>query len=93
MGTLTLNDGTVLQSSYALLMGDSLFIYVQQEGMMLIPFFNLFCDPEKTAEIIYTEVNAEEITYRWFEKLTAVRDEGNGLFTAVLKRGEINVGT
>ena len=85
MRTLTLNDGTVLQNSYALL-SDSLFVYVQQYGITLVSFFELFCNPEKTAQIVYTQPNGENVTYTGYERLISVRDEGNGLFTAVLKK-------
>ena len=88
MGTLTLNDGTVLLNSYALLSGDSLFVYVQQEGMTFVSMCELFCDPAKTAQIVYTQVNGADVTFTGYERITSVSDEGNGLFTAVLKEGE-----
>ena len=83
---LTLNDGTILNNSHALLSDGSLFIYVQQEGMTINSFFGLFSDPNKTVKIIYTQVNGEDITFTKYKKLMAVRDEENGLFTAVLKQ-------
>ena len=89
MGTLTLNDGTVLQNSYALLSSGILFVYVQQAEMTIADVFNLFIDPEKTSAITYTQVNGEEVTFEGYTKLTAVRDEGDGLFTAVLKKAVV----
>lgn len=86
MGTLTLNDGTVLQNSYALLSAGILFLYIQQAGITLAEVFNLLIDPENTSVIVYTQVNGDEVTYERYEKLRAVRDEGDGLFTAVLER-------
>ena len=88
MGTLTLNDGTVLLNSYALVSSGSLFVYAQADGMTFVSMCELFCDPAKTAHIVYTQVNGEDITFTGYEKITAIRDEGNGLFTAVLKEGE-----
>ena len=88
MGTLTLNDGTVFQNSSALVSTGNLFVYIQQAGVTLTDVFNAFVDPEKTGRIVYTQVNAEEIVFTGYEKLIAVRDEGDGLFTAVLKRGD-----
>lgn len=88
MGTLTLNDGTVFQNSSALVSSGNLFVYVQQEGTTLTDVFNAFVDPEKTARIVFTQVNGEEISFLNYEKLIAVRDEGGGLFTAVLTRGD-----
>lgn len=87
MGTLTLNDGTILQNSSGLVSSGTLFIYVEQEGSTISSVFNLFVDPAKTERIVYTRVNGEEITFLDFEKLIDVRDEGDGLFTAVLTKG------
>ena len=87
MGTLTLNDGTVFQNSSALVSTGNLFVYILQAGVTLTDVFNAFVDPEKTERIVYTQVNAEEIVFTGYEKLIAVRDEGYGLFTAVLIKG------
>ena len=87
MGTLTLNDGNVFQNSSALVSTGNLFVYIQQAGVTLTDVFNAFVDPEKTGRIVYTQVNAEEIVFTGYEKLIAVRDEGDGLFTAVLIKG------
>ena len=87
MGTLTLNDGTILQRSSGLVSSGNLFVYVQQHGSTLTSVFNLFVDPDKTERIVYTQVNGEDITFLGYVKLIAVRDEGDGLFTAVLTKG------
>lgn len=81
---LTLNDGTVLEDSSALLSGD-LFLYMNGYGMQEI--FDLLIDPEKTKKIIFTQVNGEKVTFTGYKKLIAVRDEENGLITAVLRKG------
>lgn len=81
---LKLNDGTVLEDSSAILSGD-LFLYMNGYGMQEI--FELLIDPEKTKKIIFTQVNGEKVTITGYKRLTAVRDEGNGLITAVLKKG------
>lgn len=86
MGTLTLNDGTVLLNSYALLSTGNLFIYVHHEKIDIAGVFNAFVDPAKTSTIIYTQVNGEKTTFTGYVKLIAVRDEGDGLYTAVLNR-------
>lgn len=83
---LTLNDGTELENSNAILSGD-LFVYIHDSELQTV--FNLLIDPGKTEKIIYTQVNGESITYNGYSKLTAVRDEDNGLITAVLRR-EVN---
>ena len=87
MGTLTLNDGTILQNSSGLVSSEMLFIYVRQDGITMTDVFNLLVDPEKTEQIVYTQVNGEDITFLGYVKLIAVRDEGDGLFTAVLTKG------
>lgn len=81
---LKLNDGTVLEDSSAILSGD-LFLYMNGYGMQEI--FDLLIDAEKTKKIIFTQVNGEKVTFTGYKRLTAVRDEGNGLITAVLKKG------
>lgn len=87
MGTLTLNDGTVFQNSSALVSTGNLFVYILQAGVTLTDVFNAFVDPDKTGRIVYTQINGEEISFLNYEKLIAVRDEGCGLFTAVLIKG------
>lgn len=80
---LTLNDGTVLENASALLSGD-LFLYVR--GKTLKEAFDLLIVPENTEKIIYTMNNGAEVIYEGFRKLIAVRDEGMGLITAVLRK-------
>ena len=53
---LTLNDGTVLEDSSALLSGD-LFLYMNGYGMQEI--FDLLIDPEKAKKIVFTQANGE----------------------------------
>lgn len=81
---LTLNDGTVLEDSSALLSGD-LFLYMNGYGMQEI--FDLLIDQEKAKKIVFTQANGENITITGYKRLIAVRDEENGLITAVLKKG------
>ena len=83
---LTLNDGTVLDNSSAILSGD-LFLYIHDSDLQTV--FDLLIDPENTKQIIYTQVNGTLITYVGYKKLRAVTDEDNGLITAVLRR-EVN---
>ena len=81
---LKLNDGTVLEDSSAILSGD-LFLYMNGYGLQEI--FELLIDPEKTKKIIFTQVNGDKVTITGYKRLIAVRDEDNGLITAVLKKG------
>ena len=80
---LTLNDGTVLENSSAILNGD-LFLYMNGHGLQEV--FNLLINPDNTTVIIFTQVNGEEITFTGFSRLISVRDEDNGLITAVLRK-------
>ena len=80
---LTLNDGTVLENSNAILSGN-LFLYVN--GYDLATVFNLLIVPGKAKMIIYTQNNGETVTFNVYKKLISVSDEGNGLVTAVLTR-------
>ena len=80
---LTLSNGTEFENSNAILSGD-LFLYVR--GRTLKAVFDLLIKPKNTAEIVYTMNNGREVTYENYTKLIAVRDEGDGLITAVLRR-------
>ena len=83
---LTLSDETILDNSYAVLSGD-LFLYMRGHGLKEV--FDLLIDPEKVEQITYTQVNGDNVVFNGFQKLIAVRDEGNNLVTAVLRR-EVN---
>ena len=83
---LTLSDETILDNSYSVLSGD-LFLYMRGHGMKEV--FDLLIDPEKVEQITYTQVNGDNVVFNGFQKLIAVRDEGNNLVTAVLRR-EVN---
>lgn len=80
---LTLNNGTELENSNAILSGD-LFLYVR--GKTIRGAFDLLVKPANTSVIVYTLNNGDDITYEGYTKLKAITDEGNGLITAVLRR-------
>lgn len=84
---LTLNNGTILGNSSAVISGD-LYLYIR--GGSLADVFNLLIDPDNTAEIVYTMINGEDVTFSGFVRLTSVRDEENGMITAVLKKAVNN---
>ena len=83
---LTLNDGTVLEDSSAILSGD-LFLYMNGYGMKEV--FDLLIEPEKAKKIVYTRNDGSIVSYLKYKKLISVRDEGDDLITAVLRR-EVN---
>lgn len=82
METLTLNDGTVLNDSSAIESDRSLFLYIY--NLTLEEVFPLLTDSEKTERIIYTQ--GTERIFLGYTKLIALRDEGNNLTTAVMRR-------
>ena len=84
--TLKLNDGSILDGN-ALLSGD-LFLYVNGSDLQTV--FSLLIDPNKTKKIVYTMINETKQTFTGLKRLIAVRDEGNGLITAVLRKEERN---
>ena len=83
--SLTFNNRQVLENSSALKSG-GLFLYLR--GTDLRGAFELLIEPENTARILYTQLNGDMVLFDGYTKLTAVRDEGNGLITAVLEKGE-----
>ena len=82
METLILNDGTELENSNTVESGD-LYVYVRN-GYGLSRVFALLNDPEKTKKII--DRFRTDIIHEGYTRLIAVRDEGNGLITAVLRK-------
>jgi hypothetical protein len=83
---LKLNDGTVLDNSSAILSSD-LFLYMNGYGMKEV--FDLLIEPEKAKKIVYTRNDGSIVSYLKYKKLISVRDEGDDLITAVLRR-EVN---
>lgn len=81
---LTLNDGTVLENASVIRSGVNLFAYVY--GSDLRTVFDLLIEKENTRRIVYTQNNGEAVAFYGFDRLIAVRDEGNDLVTAVLER-------
>ena len=83
---LRLEDGTEI-AGRALKSDGRLFLYAYGIDT-LRAWFGLVDDAEKTAQITYVMLGGEEKTYAGFTRLIAVRDEGDGLLTAVLGRDE-----
>lgn len=83
MQTLTFNDGTILENSYAIESDVGLFLYIRS-GNTLLEVATLCADPDNTKKIV--EDGGEKKTIRGYKKLTAVRDEGSGLITAQLRK-------
>ena len=83
--SLTFSNKQVLENSSALKSGD-LFLYLR--GIDLRGAFELLIEPENTAKILYTRPDGSMVLFEGYTKLTAVNDEGEGLITAVLQKGE-----
>lgn len=84
--TLTLSDGTVFQNSYAMISSRLMMVYVQDGISDLRAVFESFIDSAKTTAVTSVDYSGAETVIRGYTKLIAVRDEGDGLFTAVLDR-------
>lgn len=84
METLTFNDKTILEYSHAIQSGDSLYLYIQN-GYTLQQVFNLLIDQEKTKKII-CDGYGDKTTYIGYKVLNAIKDEGNNMITAVMKK-------
>ena len=85
MQSLTLNDGTVLDNSYAAITTDRLFLYINN-GMNIIQIVMLLCDPEKTWRIVYSSGDGNSVEYSGFTVLVSVQAGVNGLISGALKR-------
>jgi hypothetical protein len=85
--TLTLSNGTVLENSNAIEDDESssLFVYTRN-GYTIKDIFDLLYNPENTQKISYRQVNGDTVVFRGYTRLKAVRDEGRGVITAVLKK-------
>lgn len=68
-------------TGYALLSGD-LFLYMFGSTMPAV-FNSLYGN---SGCIVYTQANGNTISYPGFSKLVAIRDEGNDLVTAVMRK-------
>ena len=85
METLTLNDGTVLQNSYAVETMDNLFLYIRN-GMNIIQVFPLVTDQDKISEIRY-EAAETAVIYGGYTVLQSITTEHGGMISVVLRRG------
>lgn len=81
MRTLTLNNGIVLENSYAIESTGMLFLY-SQSGYNILELCGLLYPAENT-RLITAE---DEKVYAGYNKLVSVRDEENNMITAVLKK-------
>ncbi len=84
MNTLTLNDGTVLEDTQAIESTGMLFIY-SYCGHTIKELCDLLFPAENISSIEANFPGGTK-TYNGYNRLVAVRDEGNNLLTAVLAK-------
>ena len=80
---LTMNDGTVLEGSSAILSGD-LFLYLN--GVTFGGAYVQLSESRKTKKITYTQNNGDKVTFSGYTRLMALRDDENGTISAVLRK-------
>ena len=84
METLTLNDGTVLNNSYAAETMDNLFLYIRN-GMTMMQVFILIMDTSKIETIKYTAGDAT-VEYGGYTVVQGITMEHGGMISVVLRR-------
>lgn len=80
---LILSDETEFANSHALQSGNNLFIYVSDGQSGIREVFEAFIDSDNTQHIEHHYYGAI-VNFDGFTKLISVRDEGNGMITAML---------
>lgn len=81
---LTLNDGTVLEGSYAIQDGNILWVYVYAE-IEFGELFGLLNDPEKVKKIKAEREDVESV-HRGYRELFCIRKENGGFISAGLRK-------
>lgn len=82
--TLTLNDGTVLESSYVIQSGNTLYLYCYAE-ITFGDLFDALNDPEKAKKITMERGN-EKTVFRGFKELFCIRKEDGNFISAGLRK-------
>lgn len=83
MEKLRFGDGTEVNDS-RLIQDRDLFLYMNDVSFKSA--FKIITDTKKTKRIIYLDNGGGSATYTGYTKPVALRDEGNGLVTAVLSK-------
>jgi len=86
MQTLTLNDGTVLEDSYAAESLDCLFLYIGN-NMNIIQVMMLMVDQDKISRIVYKAGEANQTEYMNYTTVSSISAEHGGMISVVLRRG------
>lgn len=81
---LTLNDGTILEDSYAFAVGERMWVYIYAE-MTLADAFALLNDPAKMISVI-SEQFGQETTYEGYTELFTITKEDGGFISAGVRK-------
>lgn len=81
---LKLNDGSILENSYAIEASGRLWIYVYGETGM-VELFRLLSNPGKTQKITGNQYGAETV-WTGYTDLFYIRSEDDGSFSAGLRK-------
>ena len=84
MQQLILNDGTVLEESYAAETVDYLFLYIRN-GMTMMQVMMLMMDQNKICRIVYT-AGSNQTEYDDYTTVTAITAEYGGMISVSLRR-------
>ena len=84
METLTLNDGTVLENSYAVETMNNLFLYIRN-GMTMMQVFMLMFDQSKISMIKYT-AGTVVTEFGGYTMVQGITQEHGGMISVVLRR-------
>ena len=84
METLTLNDGTVLENSYAVETMNNLFLYIRN-GMTMMQVFMLMFDQSKIELIKYTAGTVVS-EFGGYTMVQGITQEHGGMISVVLRR-------
>lgn len=84
MEKLKLNDGTVLENASAIQADPDLYVYVN--GTTLDAVYMQLRESRKTRKVTYIQNNGAAVLFEGYTKLKALRDEEDGLVTAVLRK-------
>ena len=84
MQQLILNDGTVLEDSYAAETIDYLFLYINN-GMSMLQIMILMANPERINRIIYA-AGDNETQYTDYTTVSSITAEHGGMISVSLRR-------
>lgn len=85
MQQLILNDGTVLENSYAAETTDYLFLYINN-GMNMMQVMLQMTDPQKISRIVYQAGESNQTEYNDYTTVSSITAERGGMISVSLRR-------